>query len=212
MESAGACLTWLVDTLYAADQQHAKAKGGDIYDQVLQAAAQVPPGSRGLLYLPWPAGERCPFINPYVRAGFINLALDHTRAHLARSVLEGVAYNTRWVQDIFATLGHPVTTLNVCGGGARSPLWLQIFADVLNVPLRRMTTLQDAGSIGVALVAAVALNVFKSFPALEDLFTFDQEFRPDAGCAATYNRLYKVFREHFDPYSGLCYQLNATPP
>jgi xylulokinase len=212
MESAGACLAWLVDNLFAAEQRQAKVKGGDVYDQVLQAAAKVPPGSRGLLYLPWPAGERCPFINPYVRAGFLNLSLDHTRAHLARSVLEGVAYNTRWIQDIFTTLGHPVAALNVCGGGARSLLWLQILADVLNVPLRRVTTLQDAGSIGVALVASVALRVFKSFAALEGLFTVDREFHPDAGRAATYARLYKAFREHFDPYSGLCYQLNATSP
>jgi len=83
---------------------------------------------------------------------------------------------------------------------------------VLNVPLRRVTTLQDAGSIGVALVAAVALNGFKSFAAFEGLFMVDREFHPGAGRAAAYDRLYKLFREHFDPYSGLCYQLNAAPP
>jgi xylulokinase len=211
MESAGACLAWLVDNLCAAEHQTAKAQGKNVYDLVNDAAAQVPPGSRGLIYLPWPAGERCPFINPYVRGAFVNLSLNHGRGDLARSVMEGVAYNTRWVQDIFATMGHPVKSLNVCGGGAKSDLWLQILADVLKVPLRRVTTLQDAGSVGVALVAAVALRHFKSFGELERLFTVDREFKPSATHAALYDRLYKTFRNLFDAYSGVCYELNATP-
>jgi xylulokinase len=212
MESAGACLAWLVDNLCTSEQQTAKAQAKDVYELINQAAAQVPPGSRGLLYLPWPVGERCPFINPYVRGAFVNLSLDHTRAHLARSVMEGVAYNTRWVQDVFATMGHPVKGLNACGGGAKSNLWLQIYADTLKVPIRRVTTLQDAGSVGVALVAAIALGTFKSFRDLERLFTIDREFHPTPANSATYDRLYKSFRDLFDTYSGVCYQLNASEP
>ena len=209
MESAGSCLAWLVDTAYQAEKDRAGREGGDVYDLVTAEAAKVPPGSNNLIYLPWPVGERCPFINPYVRSAFLNLSLEHSRAHLARAVLEGVAYNTRWVQEAFDNMGHTVESLNVCGGGAKSNLWMQIFSDVLNVPLHRITTLQDAGSVGVALLAAVALGEFKSFTELERLFTVDRKFKPNPDTAATYQKLYKAFRDIFDKYSGLCYQLNA---
>ncbi len=209
MESAGACLSWLVDNVYTTESQEAKTKNIDVYDLVIKAASAIPPGSNNLIYLPWPVGERCPFINPYVRSAFLNLSLDHTRAHLARSVLEGVAYNTRWVKDALASMDHKVTSLNVCGGGAKSDLWLQIFADVLNVPLHRVTTLQDAGSVGVALVASVALGYFKSFGELEKVFKVDQVISPNPETVAIYEQLYQDFRGIFDQFSAVCYQLNA---
>ena len=86
---------------------------------------------------------------------------------------------------------------------------MQIFSDVLNVPLRRVTTLQDAGTVGVALMAAVALGEFKSFDDLQRLFTYDQEVQPDSDRVATYDKLYKAFRSIFDQFSGVCYQLNT---
>jgi xylulokinase len=209
MESAGACLAWLVDNVCTAELKEASASKIDVYDLVTEKAKQIPPGSRNLLYLPWPIGERCPFINPFVRSAFLNLSFDHTRAHMVRAVLEGVAYNTRWVKEVLEGMGHSITNLNICGGGAKSDLWMQIFADVLNVSLKRVTTLQDAGTVGVALVAAVALGEFKSFDALERLFTYDRTVEPDTGRVATYNRLYKAFRDIFNQFSSVCYQLNT---
>lgn len=209
MESAGSCLAWLVDNVCTTELEEASAANVDVYDLVTENAKQVPPGSRNLLYLPWPIGERCPFINPFVRSAFLNLSFDHSRAHMVRAVLEGVAYNTRWVKEILEGMGHTITNLNICGGGAKSDLWTQIFADVLNVPLKRVTTLQDAGTVGVALVAAVALGEFKSFDALERLFTYDREVQPDSERVATYDKLYKAFRDIFDHFSSVCYQLNT---
>ena len=87
--------------------------------------------------------------------------------------------------------------------------WMQIFADVLNVPLRRVTTLQDAGTVGVALMAAVALGEFKSFDDLERLFTYDREVKPSPDRVVTYDKLYKAFRDIFNQFSGLCYSLNT---
>jgi xylulokinase len=128
---------------------------------------------------------------------------------MVRAVLEGVAYNTRWVKEALGKMGHEITALNICGGGAKSELWLQILADVLNVPLKRVTTLQDAGSVGVALVAAVALGEIKSFDHLEALFAFDREIAPAPERVETYSNLYKAFRDIFDQFSSVCYQLNA---
>ncbi len=209
MESAGSCLSWLVDNVCTAEIKEASASNIDVYDLVTEQAKKVPPGSRNLLYLPWPIGERCPFINPFIRSAFLNLSLDHNRTHMVRAVLEGVAYNTRWVKEVLEGMGHTVKKLNICGGGARSDLWIQIFADVLNVPLKRVTTLQDAGTVGVALVAAVALGEFKSFDELERLFSYDREVFPDSERVVTYNKLYKAFRDIFDQFSGMCYQLNT---
>ena len=128
---------------------------------------------------------------------------------MVRAVLEGVAYNTRWVKEVLEGMGHSFPGLNICGGGAKSDLWMQIFADVLNVPLKRVTTLQDAGTVGVALLAAVALGEFKSFDDLQHLFTYDREVKPDPERVSTYNKLYKAFRSIFDQFSGVCFQLNT---
>ncbi|MFW9832230.1 MAG: FGGY-family carbohydrate kinase, partial [Candidatus Thorarchaeota archaeon] len=209
MESAGSCLAWLVDNVCTAEIKEANAANVDVYDLITKNAKQVPPGSRNLLYLPWPVGERCPFINPFVRSAFLNLSFDHTRSHMVRAVLEGVAYNTRWVKELLESLGHDISRLNICGGGAKSDLWMQIFADVLNVPLQRTSTIQDVGSVGVALVAAVALGEFKSFDHLEPLFSYDFQVKPDSERVETYNRLYKAFRDIFDHFSAVCYQLNT---
>lgn len=209
MESAGSCLAWLVENICTSEGEQALATNKDVYELVTEQAKAVPPGSQNLLYLPWPIGERCPFINPYVRSAFLNLSFDHSRSHMVRAVLEGVAYNTRWVKEALNSMGHEVNQLNVCGGGAKSDLWLQIFADVLNVPLRRVTTLQDAGTVGVAMVAAVALGEFKSFDELERLFKYDKEIKPNTKQVAMYDKLYKAFRDIFDHFSGVCYQLNA---
>ena len=209
MESAGSCLAWLVENLCTSETEEASASNRDVYDLVTEKAQQVPPGSRNLLYLPWPIGERCPFINPFIRSAFLNLSFDHSRAHMVRAVLEGVAYNTRWVKEVYEGMGHSLSQLNICGGGAKSELWMQIFADVLNVPLKRVTTLQDAGTVGVALVAAVALGEFKSFDDLEQLFTYDHEVQPNPESVGTYDKLYKAFRDIFDQFSGVCYQLNT---
>jgi xylulokinase len=209
MESAGSCLAWLVDNLCTAESEEASKAKIDVYDLVTKNAKQVPPGSRNLLYLPWPIGERCPFINPFVRSAFLNLSFDHNRSHMVRAVLEGVAYNTRWVKEVLEGMGHTISELNICGGGAKSDLWMQIFADVLNVPLKRVTTLQDAGTVGVALMAAVALGEFKSFDDLERLFSYDREVQPDPERVTTYQRLYKAFRDIFNHFSSVCYQLNT---
>jgi xylulokinase len=198
-----------VENVCTAESEQASADNRDVYGLVTEQAQEIPPGSRNLLYLPWPIGERCPFINPFVRSAFLNLSFDHNRPHMVRAVLEGVAYNTRWVKEALSTMGHEITQLNICGGGAKSDLWMQIFADVLNVPLRRVTTLQDAGTVGVALVAAVALGEYKSFDELEKIFTYDKEVNPDPERVTTYEKLYKAFRDIFDQFSGVCYQLNA---
>jgi xylulokinase len=146
MLSAAGSLRWYRDTL---------TPGMD-YDELLAPAAQVPPGSEGLLFLPYLTGERTPHPDPLARGAFVGLTVRHTQAHLVRAVLEGVAFGLRDSFELIkaAGLAH-ITQVRISGGGARSPLWRQVLANVLNVELVTVNTTEGA-AYGAALLAGVA--------------------------------------------------------
>jgi xylulokinase len=128
-DNAGRALEWFRETLLP----------GASYDEVETLAASSPPGSGGVLFTPWLTGERSPVDDKHARGGFHNVALSTTRAHLARAVLEGVAHHLRWLLDGAERFtGGPLTPLRVLGGAARSDLWCQIVADVLDRTLERV--------------------------------------------------------------------------
>ncbi|QNN54142.1 xylulokinase [Nocardioides mesophilus] len=150
-ESAGRCLEWFL----------AAGGGGvpDGYDGLLRLAATAPPGSGGVLFTPWLAGERSPVEDRTLRGGFHNLSLSTTPADLARAVLEGVAYNARWLleaADRFA--GRRLEPLRLVGGGARSLLWSGIVADVCDRPVERVAEPLLAVLRGAGLFAGVAVG------------------------------------------------------
>ena len=102
-------------------------------------AARIPPGSGGLLFTPFLNGERSPVDDRSVRGSFVNLSLTTTRAHLVRAVMEGVAFNSKWLFGFCEKfVGHPFKEVTIIGGGARSDTWCQIFADVLDRPMRQV--------------------------------------------------------------------------
>ncbi|MEW5958077.1 MAG: FGGY family carbohydrate kinase [Chloroflexota bacterium] len=121
LSTSGASLTWAWQALYEAQTPLA---------EILPAAQAIPPGAEGLIYLPFLAGERCPYWNDQLRGGFYGLTLAHTRPHMVRAVLEGVAYSLRHLLDISAEMGVPVQEVALAGGGATVPGWPQIVADV----------------------------------------------------------------------------------
>lgn len=182
-EAAGACLLHLRDRLRLVDT----------LDELNDVAETAPPGSDGLIFLPWLNGERTPVDDHTIRGGWTNLSLSHDRADMLRSVLEGVAYNSRWLlQTVESFTKRPLGPLVVIGGGASSDLWCQIHADVLQRPIRRVEGHRHAGTRGVALVSAVALGLLD--PAgIHDLVEVEQEFAPDPAAPATYDPLYEAF-------------------
>jgi xylulokinase len=152
MLSAAGSLRWYRDTLAP----------GTSFDDLLAPAAAVPPGSDGLLFLPYLTGERTPHPDPLARAAFIGLTVRHTRAALTRAVLEGVAFGLRDGFELMKTAGLAnVTQVRASGGGLRSPLWRQILADVLGTEIVTVTTTEGA-AYGAALLAAVGLGEFGS--------------------------------------------------
>ncbi len=149
MLSAAGSLTWLRNTT-APDTP---------FDELLNAAEAWPPGTEGLIFLPYLAGERTPHADPDARGAFAGLSIRHDRGALTRAVLEGVAYGLRDSFDLIAELGDEPQLGRISGGGARSDLWTQIIASALDLPLERVAV-DEGAAFGAALLGGVAAGVW----------------------------------------------------
>ncbi len=150
MLSAAGSLRWYRDTL---------ASGVD-FDALLAPAAEAPPGSEGLLFLPYLTGERTPHPDPLARGAFVGLTVRHSQAHLTRAVLEGVSFGLRDSFELIKSAGlAEIKQVRVSGGGAKSDLWRQIMADVLDVELVTVNTTEGA-AYGAALLAGVGAGAW----------------------------------------------------
>jgi xylulokinase len=155
MLSAAGSLRWFRDALAP----------GISFGRLVEEAATVPPGSDGLWFLPYLTGERSPHPDPRARGAFIGLTVSHTRAHLTRAVLEGVAYGLRDGLDLMRSAGMPAPSgVRASGGGTESGLWRQILADVLDVELVGTRTTEGA-AYGAALLAMPAAGLAPSVDA-----------------------------------------------
>ena len=159
--SAGGSLQWFRNQLCQADVDKAKRKRCDVYDLLTEEAQTASAGSDGLFFLPYLSGERTPHADPMARGCFVGLTLAHTRAHMIRSIMEGVTYSMRDSLEIFEQLGVPVREIRASGGGSRSPFWRQIQADVFGRKVATINT-EEGPAYGVALLAAVGAGEFKN--------------------------------------------------
>ena len=185
MLSAGGSLRWYRDAL--APQLD--------FDELVQEAARVPAGSEGLLFLPYLTGERTPHPDPLARGAFVGLTAMHKRAHLTRSVLEGVAFG---LKDSFgliqgAGLGQ-IEQVRVSGGGAKSSVWRQILADILGVELVTVNTTEGA-AYGAALLAGVGHGAWRNVEAAcEATIKTGGRVEPDEVRGRAYEQLYQQYR------------------
>ena len=178
------------------------------FDELNDAAAGVPAGSEGLVFLPYITGERTPHPDPLARGAFIGLTVRHGLGHMARAVMEGVAFGLRDSVELMAAemeLGE----VRVSGGGASSDLWLRIIADVIGLPVRIVGTAESAAH-GAAMLAAVGAGAFDSVAeACEAAVELGEITEPgaDAGIYTdvygVYRDLYPVLREPFHRLAGL---------
>lgn len=172
--------------------------GANAYDLLNQQGASSPTGSRGVLYLPYLAGERAPFRDPAARGVFLGLSASTTRADLYRAVLEGVAYAMRSIGlAMLPDGGRALDSLNLVGGGARSTLWAQIFADVFNCPVNVLAEPENVGARGAALIGGKALGWFETYQPGEGFFPLQAVYRPTPTAVETYERLFEVFRQAY---------------
>ena len=167
---------------------------GTSYDALMDEASRAPAGAQGLYWLPYLMGERTPHLDANARGGWNGLTAKHTRADLIRAVIEGVAYSQKDCLEIIEGLGSPVNSVRASGGGARSPLWRQILADVFN---RRVATLatQEGSAYGAALLAMTGTGEFASVPeACAATIREAESIGPRASESAIYAEAYRTYR------------------
>ncbi|CEJ48794.1 Xylulose kinase [Xanthomonas citri pv. bilvae] len=211
--TAGANLSFLRDRiLFHDDELLSDEQRPDVYEVLNRIAARVPAGSNGLIYMPWLFGERTPVEDPSLRAGLINLSLMHSREDMIRAVMEGVAFNTRWMMEPFARLlGCDPGTIAAVGGGAQSDLWCQIIADVSGRPIRQLHNPIQANAVGAAFIAGVGLGRL-GFGDLAALQRPRRVYEPDAGTRALYDDRYAVFKDLQRTLAPIYRRLNPSTP
>ena len=193
-QGAGLSLHWVRDNIGLPEMAMERWAGVDAYELLSKEAAQVPPGSEGLIFLPYLQGERTPHLDAYARGGWIGLTASHTRRHLVRSVLEGVAFS---LKDCFAILqeqGLELEQMRATGGGAKSPLWRQIITDVLGIELVT-TNATEGPAFGAALLAGVASGVYNSVQqACDQTVRVVERTEPQPEHRQAYEQAYEVYR------------------
>jgi xylulokinase len=170
------------------------------YQWVNDQVATVPAGSRGLIYLPYLAGERSPFNDSHARGAFIGLSTLSTQADMARAVMEGVAMAYRSLCEAL-NIG-PGGSLYLVGGGAKSPIWPQIMADGLACSVQVVDAPGDAAARGAAILAGVSLGWYTRYAPSADFFPVVRTYSPHAANVQLYNELYTVFRSLYPQLQG----------
>lgn len=195
MSTSGALLRWFRDE-FAADLLAAEARrGGSAYTRLAQAAAATTPGADGLITLPYFSGERSPINDVDAKGIFFGLTLSHSRAHLYRSCLEGIAYGLRHNIEVMNAAEAAPQRLIAIGGGAQDALWLQICSDVTGLPQDLPRRIIGA-AYGDAYIAGMAAGLFSDYSALRDNWVrIERCIQPDLEAKATYDALYPVYRD-----------------
>ncbi len=197
--TGGMVLRWFRDAFCAEALREASAPGTDPYELLTRQAAGVPAGAEGLVLLPHFQGAGLPESNPRARGVLYGLSLHHTRAHVIRAILESVALICRRMIDAVRDLGIEVREIRSLGGGAKSPLWCQIKADLTGLPVTTMRNTEDAACLGAAVLAGAAVGVWPSAAeALSRIVKVDRRFEPEPGLRETYERLYADYRRLYD--------------
>jgi xylulokinase len=221
-ETGGAALQWLREQIIAprdgllgggsgiGDSGAAQETADPTFEDLLALAATAPAGSEGLLFMPWLNGERSPVDDKVARGGWLNVSLRTDRAMLIRSVLEGVALNARWLFEAYEKfLRREVPRVRLLGGGAQSPLWCQIYADVLGRPVEQVPDARHAQLRGAALWARICLGELR----LEDvpaLVPAAETFLPSPHDRLTYGDMYAEYVKLHGTLKGLYARLNRT--
>ena len=189
-QAAGLSLSWFRDRFGPG-----ATDGRDPYDKLSEEAANAPPGANGLLWAPYLMGERTPHLDPYARAALVGLTASHTRAHIIRAILEGVAFSLRDTLTIFKEMEVPVQVIRLGGGGARSALWRQIQADVYGRTVE-IVEAEEGAAYGAALLAGVGSKLWPSVDAAcERLVRVASTIEPNATVVALMDRQYLMFRK-----------------
>jgi len=184
---------WFVDTMGQADKIRAKEEGRSLFDLFDEEVAKVPAGSGGVIFHPYmsPTGERAPFTKTTAKASFFGLGFHSDRYVLLRAIYEGIAFSNKHCLDVYPVKIHDV---RLSGGGAKSPVWCQIFADILNSTIR-IPSGSELGCKGSAWNAAFAIGLFKTREEAVDSFCrVERVYEPNPVTVAQYAEVYEIYK------------------
>jgi len=207
---AGGALNFLVNNiLYPRDDLRPDAPPEDIYKRLDEVASTVSAGSNGLIFTPWLNGERTPVDDGSLRAGLHNISMGTNMSHIIRAFMEGVAYNTRWSHGYVENfISRRMDPINIIGGGAKSEVWCQIFADVLNREIRQVKDPVQANARGAAFIASAGLG-FITFDDIPALTRYSGIFTPRRENRETYDRMFKEFINIYKNNRSMYRRLNG---
>ncbi len=202
-ESAGSSLAHVRELLYGPEEQ------APAFEVLSDLASQAAPAEGHLLYAPWLYGERAPVEDRHLRGAFFNLALGTHRPQLLRAVMEGVAYNTRWILGPVEKMARArAEPIRVAGGGARSPLWCQILADVLQRSVEIVEDPAYATARGAALLGAVGIGA-ASFDQIPNSVRTVRRCVPSTASVQIYDRMYASYLRFHRSNARLYHELNG---
>jgi xylulokinase len=206
MATSGALTRWFRDKV-AMDLVAAEQAGGpNAYSELVKEAENIPAGSEGLVVLPYFSGERTPLNDPRARGTYFGLTLAHTRAHLFKATLEGVAYSIRHNFDVMKGVGATINEVIAVGGGTKNKIWLQAVSDICGVP-QRIPDIVTGASYGDAFIAGLGAGVFSSKDDITKWVKYSREVKPDLAKYDTYNKYFQVYLELYKRNKDLMHDL-----
>ncbi|MCL2399133.1 MAG: xylulokinase [Defluviitaleaceae bacterium] len=202
MQYAGGAYSWLKNTICTMETHEATLHGKSPYDYMNDQIAKSSAGSNGIIFLPYMLGERAPRWDPYAKGAFIGLKPETTRGDMLRSVLEGATMNLAIVLEVLRTQ-VPIDEIMVLGGGAKGAVWRQIMADIYNAKITVPAMLEEAGSMGAAVIGGVGVGLFKDFTAIDRFIEIKSEHLPDPKAVQAYVPAKKHFDECYFALKGV---------
>jgi xylulokinase len=204
--AAGTLTRWYRDNIFTDCLEREKETGVNAYGEMMKGISEIPPGSEGLITLPYFAGERTPINDPYARGVLFGLTLKHTRQHLYRSALEAVGYSIAQHFRIFEEHGVKINKIMAVGGGTKNPEWMQMVADITG------KTLSTAGvticaSFGDAMMAAMGIKYFDSFEDLSKIIKKGESYTPNMENNRAYQKYLEIFEELYTTTKHLMHKL-----
>ncbi|MCX8130620.1 MAG: xylulokinase [Clostridia bacterium] len=193
MQSAGGSVQWFKNTLCQLESLIAEEVGENPYALIDKKVEKSEPGADRLLYLPYLIGERSPHWNTNARGAFVGLSMTHTKEDICRAVLEGITFNLRIILDAFAEKVN-IDEIKLIGGGAKSHVWRQIFADIFGIRIAKPVLLDEATSLGAAIIGGVGVGLFKDFNIAEKLVQIESVDKPRHNYRERYESLYDIFK------------------
>ena len=203
--NGGMTLRWCRDKFCPVEMQAQKLGIEDAYNMISKEAGQIPPGSDGLIMLPHLAGSNAPDVNARAKGVWFGFTLQHTRAHFMRSVMESLGYIVKRNIDSLADMGIQVKEIRSLGGGSKSQIWNQIKADICQIPLETVTSV-EAASLGAAILAGKGTGVFEDiYQAVESMVDIKRRTEPDPENAEIYRQGYQMYQKLFRDLEG-CFE------